>query len=524
MIRSALAAGCLLALATAADAHAATGCGALAKLTFPDTTVSAAEEVTSGTLTPYPGARPMGQMPAFCRVTGVLHPSSDSQIRFEVWLPEDKWSGKLLGVGNGGFAGSIGYDQMAGYLKRGFAVAGSDAGHQAQATDASWAYEHPEKVKDFGWRAVHLTADLAKELIRGYYGKPQEKAYFDSCSDGGREALMEAQRFPADYDGILAGAPANNWSRMLGSGVAVTQSLMADPRSYFSSLKLPAIQSAALAACDAADGVKDGIINNPLACHFNPATLLCKEGDALNCLTQPQVAALEAIYTGGKNSQGQIIFPGTMMGDETAWENWIIGDDPGGSYGAQYVANDFRYLITGDPKWDPLTANVDQSLQQSQEHSADVDSTNPDLSAFAERGGKLILYHGWNDPAISPLNTIAYYRQVQQTMGGEKTASFARLYMAPGMEHCTGGPGPSAFGQLGIPTAKGAPFGIFTALEDWTEKGTAPGEIYATKYAGPLGPGMKPVMTRPLCAYPETAKYKGSGDTNDASNFACVEP
>lgn len=524
MIRFGLAAACLLALGGSGCAYAATDCGALAKADLSDTTITSAESITTGTLTPDLGSRPLHDLPAFCRVHGVLHPSSDSEIRFEVWLPQEKWNGKLLGVGNGGFAGSIGYDQMAGYLKRGFAVAGSDAGHQAQATDASWAFGHPEKIKDFGWRAVHLTADTAKALIRSYYDKSQDKTYFDSCSDGGREALMEAERFPADYDGILAGAPANNWSHMLAAGVSVTQSLTLDPASYISSLKLPAVQKASLAACDALDGVKDGIISNPQACHFDPETLLCKQSDAVDCLTQPQVDALKAIYRGGTTSKGQVIFPGTQMGDETAWAQWIIGDDPGGSYGAQYLDNDFRYMITQDPKWNALAADVDASLRQSEAHAVDLDSTNPDLSAFAAHGGKLILYHGWNDPAISPLNTIAWYKSVQQANGEQKAASFVRLYMVPGMEHCAGGPGPSAFGQLGIPTAKGPTFGIFDALEGWTENGTTPGEIYATKYNGPLGPGMKPVMIRPLCAYPEVQHYKGSGDPNDPASFSCVAP
>src|ERR1700761_6904984 len=276
----------LLLFAGFAAAARAEDCGALKNLQLPETTITSAQTVTSGSLRGNELPRPMHGLPEFCRVTGVLRPSSDSSIGFEVWLPTHGWNGRFLGVGNGGFAGSIGYDGLAGNLKRGFATAGSDAGHKADGEDASWAYQHPEKIKDFGWRAVHLTAERSKAVINAYYGKNADKAYFDSCSDGGREALMEAQRFPKDYDGILAGAPANNWVHLISSGVDVAQSTIGNPRSYVSSQKLPAIQRASLAACDAQDGVQDGFINDPAQCHFDPAVLLCKEGDALDCLTQ----------------------------------------------------------------------------------------------------------------------------------------------------------------------------------------------------------------------------------------------
>jgi feruloyl esterase len=518
----------LAILATALTAQSfvqlhAADCAALKQLPLQNTTITLAEPVTSGTLT-VPDAGVLKGLPAFCRVAGVLRPTSDSVIHFEVWLPTQDWNGRLLGTGNGGFAGSIYFRQMGGYLARGFAVAGSDAGHRAEAGDASWAFGHPEKVKDFGWRAVHLTAEIAKQIIQTYYGKPQSKAYFDACSDGGREALMEAQRFPEDYDGILAGAPANNWSHLLGAAVAATQSLIADPRLYISDLKLPAIQKASLAACDALDGLKDGIITDPSQCHFDPSVLLCKGEDSPDCLTQPQIDALKSLYAGAKDRNGATLFPGLTMGDETGWGIWVVGEGPGASAAAQYALNDFRYIVTGDPKWNVLTADLDASVEQStQKTAADLDSTDPDLTRFAAHGGKLILYHGWNDPAISPRNTVAWYNSVQQKMGTEKADSFTRLYMAPGVEHCVGGPGPSAFGQLGIPTTKGSKFGLFDALEDWVEKDSPPPDIVATKYSSPET-GSKPVMTRPLCPYPKVAKYNGSGDPNDAASFACAAP
>jgi feruloyl esterase len=456
-----------------------------------------------------------------CRVAGVLRPTSDSEIRFEVWMPENGWNGRLLGVGNGGFAGSIGYRQFIAYLQRGFAVDGSDAGHQGEAEDASWAFGHPEKIKDFGWRAVHLTAERGKQVVAAYYGKPQNHAYFDSCSDGGREALMEAQRFPADYDGILAGAPANAWSTMVASGVSGIQALVGDPHGFISDLKLPAIQKAALDACDAQDGVKDGVIADPSKCNFDPSALLCKAGDKLDCLTHAQIATLKTLYDGSKDSHGKLIFPGFTMGDETSWREWVVGVAPGASSSVQYVQNYFRYMVTGDPKWNALTANVDEALKLSREKSAaDLDATNPDLSKFVARGGKLILYHGWNDQAISPWSTIAYYKQVQQTMGAEKAESFTRLYMVPGMEHCFGGPGATAFGQFGIGTVKGPANGLFDSLQDWVEKGAPDEGVFATKFDG-TG---KPVMTRPLCVYPAEAAYSGTGDPMDAANFACTKP
>ncbi len=512
---------CLLGVGSV-EVYAA-DCTALKNLKLENTEITLAEAVTSGSLT-ISGNAPMSGLPAFCRVVGVMRPSDDSEIRFEVWMPAEGWTGRYLGVGNGGFAGEIWYSQFASYLKRGFAVAGSDAGHQAENTDASWAFGHPEKIKDFGWRSVHLTAQRSKQIIAAYYGKQQEHAYFDSCSDGGREALMEAQRFPADYDGILAGAPANAWSTMLAAGAGGLQNLIGDPKAYIPDKKLPAIEKAAVQACDAQDGVKDGIINDPAQCHFDPEVLLCKAGDQLDCLTQPQIDALKGLYAGAKDGKGTLIFPGFTMGDETAWKEWVVGEDPGGSLFSQFVQNYFRYMVTGDPKWNVLTANLDEALLQSKEkRAADLDSTNPDLSQFADRGGKLILYHGWNDPAISPWNTVAYYKQVKQTMGEQKADTFTRLYMIPGMEHCSGGPGASAFGQFGIETAKGPKYGLFDSLQDWVEKGSPDDGVIASKYASGADGSMKIVMTRPLCAYPSVAQYKGSGDPNDAANFACAK-
>jgi feruloyl esterase len=502
---------------------AAATCEDLAGITLTNTSITVAESVSAGTFKPAYG-NAIDKMPAFCRVAGVITPTSDSYIRFEVWMPASGWNGRYLGVGNGGFAGSIGFSSMGANLKRGYATAGTDTGHEADAEDASWAFHHPEKVNDFGYRALHLTTVNAKSLVQAFYAQPAQHSYFDSCSDGGREALMEAQRFPADFDGILAGAPANFWTHMLASGLDVSKTIYTDPAGYIPSIKFPAISAAVLAACDAQDGVKDGIINDPSRCHFDPAILLCKDRDLRTCLTAPQVASLKKLYAGGQNSHGAGVMPGYAPGAEEGrggWVPWLIGNGPGGSSGSVYTENYFRYMVFQDPVWNPLTANVDVALQTADEKTAQaLNATDTDLHAYQARDGKLILYHGWNDPAISPTNTINYYNGVVHAMGRESAEKFVRLYMVPGMQHCIGGPGPSWFGQLGTTTAKGPEHGVYDALEQWVEKGVPPGPMVATQYAED-NPGKSVKMTRPLCPFPQIAVYRGAGDTSDSASFEC---
>lgn len=442
-------------------------------------------------------------------------------------MPVADWNNKYLGAGNGGFAGQIDFRYMGDALKRGYATGATDTGHEADGVDASWAYKHPEKIIDFGYRGLHETTAKAKAIIQAFYGHAQQRAYFDSCSDGGREALMEAQRFPEDFDGILAGAPANYWTHLLASGVDVAKALYGNPAGYISALKIPAIAAATQKACDAQDGVKDGVIDDPPRCNFDPSTLLCNGSDSLHCLTAPQVAGLKRLYAGGQDSHRKNLFPGLTPGSEDGpggWGLWVLGQGPGESLYNGFLQNYFRYMVFEDPTWDPLTANVDEAERMADRKTAQaLNAINPDLHEFQSRGGKLILYHGWNDPAISPLNTISYYNSVITSMGADKAKSFVRLYMVPGMQHCLGGPGATSFGQLGTVTAKGPKHGIYSALEDWVEKDTEPGEIIATKYE--QDNSAKSVqMTRPLCAYPQVARYNGSGDTNDSSNFACVMP
>jgi len=516
----------LLAAISAAAMPASAGtCEDLTRLSLPNTNITATP-VPAGAFTP-PGGRPIPNLPAFCRVTGTIHPAPDSNIHFEVWMPSSGWNGKFEGAGNGGFAGSISYGSMAAALSHGYATDSTDTGHQAGGTDAAWALGHPEKIADFAYRAIHETTGKAKAIIRAFYGDAPRRSYFSSCSNGGRQALMEAQRFPDDYDGIIAGAPANFWSHLLTQALWDVQATMQDPASYIPASKLPAIEAAALASCDTLDGVNDGIIGDPSQCHFDPSTLLCKGAESDSCLTAPQITALNKIYQGPRTSSGQQIMPGFPPGGETGgggWGLWVTGPAPGKSLQFAFGTNFFANMIYNDAKWDFHTFNVDAGLKAADDKMAPIlNATDADLARFQKRGGKLILYHGWNDAAIPASNTIAYYQSVQAKMGSKTTAEFVRLYMVPGMQHCFGGPGPDAFGQLGI-TAGDPQHDLNAALERWVEQGTAPDQIIATKYKAGADPASSVVRTRPLCPYPAVAHWKGTGSTDDAANFVCMNP
>ncbi|HEV2349780.1 MAG TPA: tannase/feruloyl esterase family alpha/beta hydrolase [Terriglobia bacterium] len=504
-------------------------CESLAKLALPNTKITLAQLVPAGTFVapppPFPTPTPPSykDVPAFCRVTADVAPTLDSDIKIEVWMPLEHWNGKFRGQGNGGFAGIIDYDGMAADVKRGYAAGGTDTGHTTP--DAAWALGHPEKVIDFGYRGVHEMTAQAKAITAAFYGHEPQHSYFASCSDGGREALMEAQRFPADYDGILAGAPANYWTHLLVGAMWDVRATTLDPASYIPASKIPALGQAVLTACDARDGLRDGILNDPRQCHFDPETMLCTHDDSNTCLTAPQVAALKKIYAGPHDSAGRLLFPGYVPGGEEGgggWPLWITGNAPGRSLIAFFSEGYFTNMVYAKAGWDFKTFDIDQATRLADAKTADaLNSTNPDLTPFMKRGGKLILYHGWSDAAISPLYTIDYYQSVQTKMGRRSTASFTRLFMAPGMQHCGGGPGPSIFGQDPGDPASDAEHNIYIALEQWVEKGSAPSSVIATKYVQDnRSQGVQ--MTRPLCPYPQIAKYKGSGDTNDAANFACA--
>jgi feruloyl esterase len=511
-------------------------CGKLGKQTLPHTTIMLAQTQAAGSFHSARGGDAdvqadnlFSKLPAFCRVVLNLTPSTDSNINVELWLPEHGWNRKFLGVGNGGFAGAIGYTELAAAVLQGYAAAATDTGHTGEMVDAQWALGHPEKIIDFGNRAIHEMTVQGKAILREYYAAAPAYSYFESCSDGGREALMEAQRFPTDYDGILAGAPANNWSHLLTSAVYNAQALMLNPVSYFSSAKLPALQSAIVTACGAQTGATDGFVNDPPRCHFDPSVLLCKAEETNQCLTQPQIDALNTLYAGTHNAAGTLVFPGYSPGGEVGgdgWGTWIVGNAPRQSLMYLFGSHFFADMVYNDAQWNYARFTVDQGLTDAVRLTAKaLDSTDPDLRPFAQHGGKLILYHGWSDAAIPPTSTIDYYESVRSTIGATAEDSFVRLFMAPGMQHCGEGPGPDSFGQNGPWSASGpddAQHDIRLALEAWVEKGLAPQTIVAAKFAG--GPAHTAVMTRPLCAYPLVARYRSTGDPAQAANFACAQP
>jgi feruloyl esterase len=456
-------------------------------------------------------------------VVAVSTPTPDSQIDFEVWLPTTGWNGKLQGIGNGGFAGSIDFAALSRAVARGYAAASTNTGHYASGTDASWALNHPEKIVDFGHRAIHLTSINAKSIIKAFYGSAPKRAYFSSCSNGGRQGLMEAQRYPGDYDGIIAGAPASYWTHLLSNAGWDLQTTLKDAGSYIPPAKLPAIQNAALAACDANDGVKDGVIEDPSRCHFDTSVLRCRGPETDACLTAEQLDVLNKLYSGAHTSAGAQIFPGYSPGgeaDPAGWRPWITGPAPEKSLLYAFATQFFKNMVYNNPDWDFHTYNSDRDTRAADEKRAgDLNANDPDLAHFKARGGKLILYHGWSDAAIAPTATVNYYQAVAKKFGQAQTEQFVRLFMVPGLQHCSGGAGPDYFGQ--DEAAYGDPQNnIGAALEQWVTGGPAPNQIIAAKRQS----DGTVTRTRPLCAYPATAHYKGSGSTDQAANFTCVVP
>ncbi|HEY3840992.1 MAG TPA: tannase/feruloyl esterase family alpha/beta hydrolase [Bryobacteraceae bacterium] len=513
----------ILLVLSASTLSQAAECDSLRQLSLPNTTIVTVESRAAGEFSAA-GAKPLPNLPAFCRVAGTLKPSADSDIRFEIWLPSDKWNGKFQGVGNGGFAGSISYAGLADAVRHGYATASTDTGHEDRGESARWALHHPEKVIDFGYRAIHETALTAKSVIRAFYGEMPKRSYFNSCSNGGRQALMEAQRFPEDYDGIIAGAPANDWTHLMSMAALGAKATLAEPASYIPASKLPAIEAAALAQCDALDGVKDGVIENPTACSFDPSVLLCKRDETASCLTAPQLASLKTMYGGVSDAKGHRVFPGLSPGGEAeqgGWSGWITGDAPQKSSMYNYGTQFFKNMVYGNPDWQFQTVTLDDVKAADERAGKYLNATNPDLSAFEKRGGKLILYHGWADAAIPAVNVINYYQSVAGKMGADRTGEFVRLYMVPGMEHCAGGAGPNVFGQFGTPSADRF-HNIDAALEAWVEQGTPPDQIIAVKFQD-NDPKKGVARTRPLCVWPQVAKYKGTGSSDEAVNFVCAK-
>ena len=493
----------ILAFGIAAPAFAAS-CDSLASLKLPDTTITSSQVVAAGQFSPpggngkAKGANAYKELPEFCRVAATLKPSSDSDIKIEVWLPAANWNRKLQAVGNGGWAGVISYSALADAVRAGYASVSTDTGHASPG--GSFAFGHQEKLIDFGWRSEHEMTAKAKAIIQAFYGSAPRYSYWNGCSTGGRQGFKEAQKFPDDFDGIIAGAPANRTAISLWIAFAVLK----DPASYIPPSKYPVIHQAAIEACDLRDGVKDGLIEDPARCKFDPKVLLCKNGDGPSCLTAPQVDAAKKIYSSATNPRtGAVLFSSMVPGSELGWGVQAAGPEPSAN-----IYDHFKYVVFKNPAWDWRTFDFDKGVALAdQPDNAVMNATDPNLKAFFAHSGKLLIYHGWADTNVPPLNTIKYYNSVLDTMGGAaKTSNNIRLFMEPGMGHCGGGEGPNVFDKAG-------------ALDQWVEQNKAPEKIIASHSTNGAVD-----RTRPLCPYPQVAKYKGSGSIDDAANFACRMP
>ena len=489
----------------AAPSGAATACdGLAASLSGPHTAVTLAETVAAGQFvppTPRPGAgrggaNPFAHLPSFCRVAATLKPTSDSEIKIEVWLPE-VWNGKLQSVGNGAWAGTISYPAMATALAAGYAAASTDTGHAGG--DARFMVGHPEKLIDFEERAVHEMTGAAKAIVEKFYGRAPERAYFNGCSTGGRQALTEVQRYPADYDAIIAGAPANFARRQTFGQIWLWQATHKDEASLLTTEKYQVLHNAAIAACDANDGVKDGVLENPARCKFDPAVTQCKGADGPDCLTAPQVEAARKIYAGASNSRThEPLYPGLQPGSELGWGQ-SVGAQPVG-----YATDFFKYIVFKDEHWEPGRLNFDGDIAVADKTATGLNAVDADLTKFIARGGKLLIYHGWSDPGIPPMNAVNYYQSVLAATPDKKAAGESvRLFMVPGMGHCGGGEGTSTFDMV-------------AAVDRWVDTRIAPAQIPASRVVDG-----QVVRRRPLCAYPQTAVYKGTGSTDEATNFSC---
>lgn len=489
--------------------HAA-DCAQLTGLKLPHTEITLAETIAAGAFKQPPGAGAGGppappdayaHLPAFCRVAGTSKPTPDSDIRFEVWLPVANWNGKFVGVGNGVWAGSITHVAMVQPLSMGYATAATDDGHQGSPLDASFAAGHPEKLADFGHRGPHEMTVNAKAVITAFYGTAANRSLFVSCSTGGRQGLMEAYRYPEDYNGISSMAPANPMVPLMVSSLWTGEATLKDAASHIPPQKFTLIHKAAVQACDARDGVTDGIISSPRTCHFDPASLQCKSTDGPDCLTAPQVAALRAIYQGPRDPRtGKAIYPGFEPGSEAMFPIQTAGPLP---FGAAYTY--MRDLVFKDPHWDFNSFDYDKDVARAlQAGSAQLDVPPSGLDTFLSGGRKLLLSHGWADGLIPPMSTVNFYTDLT-THAGARRVDGTRLFMIPGMGHCAGGDGPFVFDAI-------------STLDKWVETGHAPERIVVSNLPG------APTRTRPLCPHPQQAVYSGTGSTDDEKNFTCTVP
>ncbi len=481
--------------------QAGASCEALAELALPNVTITVAQTVEAGAFrlpAPVTTTAALRALPAFCRVAATLTPTRDSDIKIEVWLPVARWNGKFQAVGNGAFNGAISYPALGTALARGYAASSTDTGHVGGG--ARFALGHPEKVIDFGWRAVHEMTTTAKHIVSAYYGAGPKYSYWNGCSAGGRQAMKAAQRFPADFDGIIAGAPGLDWTGRAAQALRVAKILEGAESARLSRNEAQLLHRAVLQSCDGADGLKDGLIADPGRCTFDPATVQCRGADDAACLTAAQVETVRLLYSSAINPLTKRAIAGLAPGSELGWTpmGWTASARATG-------LDQFRFIVFGDPDWDLPTFNFDVDIVRAEAADADtINALDANLKPFIDRGGKLIQYHGWSDPQISPGNSTQYYGRVLDALGGAAAVRDAyRLFMAPGMAHCGGGEGPNTFDMV-------------SALEEWVERGTPPDRIVASHATNGIVD-----RTRPLCPYPQVAVYKGAGSSDEAANFEC---
>jgi feruloyl esterase len=508
---SALIAGIGTILAAMPASAAPSTCGSLRSMSIPNVTISAAELISppasSGrgapTAPPAAGAgraAPTGPaapaLPEYCRVRLLLTPSSDSHINAELWLPSTTWNGRFMAVGNGGFGGSIqGFGEMQNALRLGYATSGNDTGHDTEADgpNGMFALGHQEKIVDFAYRAMHEMTATSKSIIQQFYGRPQQYSYYKGCSTGGRQGAMNAQRYPEDFDGIIAGALANRHIQMHTAGVARSIELARHPEGQISPATAQMVTQAVLKACDT---LKEGFLTNPRACTFDFTKLACAPGAAASesCLTPPQLKTVETYYGGLHNSKGELIFSGQALGNPLPALRGAT-DQPGGGF------DTVRIWGFQNASYDWHQFDLDRDMPTINSKVGFVDAVDSDLSKFKAHGGKLLLYAGWSDTGITPENTVLYYENLKKKMGPQD--DFARLFMVPGMGHCRGGDGPNTFDTIG-------------AMEAWREKGVTPTQL--------TGFNPQTSLTRPICSYPQYTKYKGTGNIKDAANWTCAAP